>query len=245
MSVLLELYPSWLAENLDLKKCNIIALQDMCPPPEDLNKSNLVNSKKKAIPLMRNEGRFDNTAGIVERIDHFVLDSWGFGHFVRGVIEGDINLDTNPKFREHMKSYWNKFIGNYNLRAEEGLDMHGFVPAQVYEEEEDGSKGRKSSTTKGGTTEEKQCKKFVKLMKELLVMDENGIDQKFKDEEITTEDAKEVVAVCMDNGLVDKVVLKEKENLNYWSAKWEENTPLEPTGAKKLQSMAIRATSKN
>jgi hypothetical protein len=50
--------------------------------------------------------------------------------------------------------------------------------------------------------------------------------------------------VCIDNGLVDKVVLKEKENLNYWSAKWEENTPLEPTGAKKLQSMAIRATSK-
>ena len=81
-------------------------------------------------------------------------------------------------------------------------------------------------------------------MKELLAMKNDEIEQKFKDENITSEDLKGVVVKCLDQDLVEKVVLKHGENLDYWRSIWNEKVPFEnPAGAKKLQSMATRAKS--
>ena len=254
MTVLLELYPHWLSESLDLDEPIVSALMTMLPPKECLNKGSIVKGPKKDMrefAMMRNDGQFEGAASPVNGIDSFVMESWGFGYFVRGVIEGDIDVDMIPAFRMHMRDHWDIFVGVWAEKSEEeGADLGGYNPPDVYAQE-NALKGKETGKGKKGTKtgprsskSERHCKKFVKLMKELLAMKNDEIEQKFKDENITSEDLKGVVVKCLDQDLVEKVVLKHGENLDYWRSIWNEKVPFEnPAGAKKLQSMATRAKS--
>lgn len=245
MTALLELYPHWLLQEMDLGTPNISLLLLMCPDKSDLNKRNLAKGKTEGVPMMRNEGQFENVDLEINRINAFVPEDIMFGNFVEGVMNGDINVDAIPAFRQHMQQDWEESVLSWGNVAnlEEFKD---YKPPDIFADESSletadrTGKPKKSHEKKSVT--QKHCQKLTKLMSEVFTMKgTEGIEQKFTDENITKNDLKEAVMDCLENELVAKVVLKSQKTVEHWTDKWDDDKPFKtPELAKKLQVMVLR-----
>ena len=251
MTALLELYPHWLIQEMDLSTPNITLLLMMCPSQDNLNKANLA-TRKPDFPMMRNEGQFENVESEVNCIDAFVPETIRFGYFVEGVMKGDINVDKIPAFRQHMMADWEESVGSWAEKAEEYKQIEEFANYKlpdIFAEEkalEIADAASKPKKSKGSVDPlDKDCHKFSKLMKDVFLMKgTEGIEQKFAEENITEDDLKEAVVDCFENELVEKVVLNSKKTFDHWVEKWDETEPFKtPELAKKLQVMVLHKKS--
>ena len=98
-SLLLELYPLYIRDTLQLDRMELDVLFPICPPTDELNG---VKAPGRHSCGFRNDGSFVNLERQLPRLDSLVPKRWLFSHFADGVLSGIIDCDLISEFANHM-----------------------------------------------------------------------------------------------------------------------------------------------
>jgi hypothetical protein len=206
-SLLLDLYIDYLQREVTMTSPIIHALHPATRDPSFL----LTNKKKEDDKGYRAaSGKFVGLRDTVDSLDTFFPENWRFSTLVKNVQNGKVDIDSFPRFKQHMAPHVRKMESAYKVYKQKMKEDQSLPePSYNMRELQDGEQNKTEKVPKppSGAVD-----RYIKLIKDFHTASPDGtIKKKFVDMQLSQTDLHDSYKALQQKGYVKYIVLDEKK----------------------------------